>query len=187
MSDFYDFVTESVSVKFPYEPYDVQKTYMTKVITCLNQRKFGLLESPTGTGKTLSLLCSSLAWLENDRLINKPLANVVQENFSSMGTDGDIKALLNGASASSLQGIIKYFLCQKYNLLLRSSFMYAFCTRSFIQVPVLHMLLKFVLFYFVRFSLKITKQSIRPPKTLYKTTRGFTVYRAIGTTPTPLK
>jgi hypothetical protein len=108
MTTCYEFVTESVPVKFPYEPYDVQKTYMTKVVSCLNQRKFGLLESPTGTGKTLSLLCASLAWLENDRLINKPLAQVVQQNTFS-GPDGDIQALLNGASASSLQGALQLF------------------------------------------------------------------------------
>lgn len=52
-----------VSVKFPFPPYDVQTTYMEKVIECLEERKNGLLESPTGTGKTLSLLCSSLGWL----------------------------------------------------------------------------------------------------------------------------
>ena len=36
---------------------------MENVITALNNKNHGLLESPTGTGKTLCLLCSSLAWL----------------------------------------------------------------------------------------------------------------------------
>lgn len=120
MSNYHEFETESVSVKFPYEPYDVQKTYMTKVVTCLNQRKFGLLESPTGTGKTLSLLCATLAWLENDRLLNKPLPQVVQQNYGS-GPDEDIKALLNGASASSLQGSDR---C------IQPHFLKLFCTRN---------------------------------------------------------
>lgn len=52
-----------VSVNFPFPPYDVQTAYMEKVIECLEEKKNGLLESPTGTGKTLSLLCSSLGWL----------------------------------------------------------------------------------------------------------------------------
>ncbi len=50
-------------VAFPYQPYQIQKNYMSKVISCLDNSENGLLESPTGTGKTLSLLCSSLAWL----------------------------------------------------------------------------------------------------------------------------
>jgi hypothetical protein len=45
-------------------PFNVQKDYMTKVIECLQKGENGVLESPTGTGKTLSLLCSSLAWLQ---------------------------------------------------------------------------------------------------------------------------
>lgn len=54
-----------IDVKFPFTPYDIQKDYMTKVIECLDTHRNGILESPTGTGKTLSLLCASLAWLEN--------------------------------------------------------------------------------------------------------------------------
>lgn len=56
-----------VNVKFPYEPYSIQKEYMEKVIECLQGETNGILESPTGTGKTLSLLCSSLAWLESQK------------------------------------------------------------------------------------------------------------------------
>lgn len=53
---------EDVYVDFPFQPYPVQVTYMEKVVAALKDRTNALLESPTGTGKTLSLLCSTLAW-----------------------------------------------------------------------------------------------------------------------------
>ncbi|XP_022191793.1 regulator of telomere elongation helicase 1 homolog [Nilaparvata lugens] len=57
-------ILNDIPVNFPFEPYEVQKDYMRKVLECLQKGVNGVLESPTGTGKTLSLLCSSLAWLE---------------------------------------------------------------------------------------------------------------------------
>jgi hypothetical protein len=51
-----------IPVHFPFRPYDCQVTYMTKVIQALQQSENALLESPTGTGKTLCLLCATLAF-----------------------------------------------------------------------------------------------------------------------------
>ncbi|TVU34335.1 hypothetical protein EJB05_16166 [Eragrostis curvula] len=51
-----------VDVDFPFDAYDCQITYMDRVLESLQQGKNALLESPTGTGKTLCLLCASLAW-----------------------------------------------------------------------------------------------------------------------------
>nr|CAH7731277.1 unnamed protein product [Callosobruchus chinensis] len=55
---------DGVPIEFPFEPYDLQKNYMEKVLQCIKNETNGVLESPTGTGKTLSLLCSTLAWVE---------------------------------------------------------------------------------------------------------------------------
>uniref|UniRef100_A0A8B9P7Z5 Regulator of telomere elongation helicase 1 n=1 Tax=Apteryx owenii TaxID=8824 RepID=A0A8B9P7Z5_APTOW len=54
-----------VTVDFPFQPYKCQEAYMAKVLECLQKKVNGILESPTGTGKTLCLLCSTLAWREH--------------------------------------------------------------------------------------------------------------------------
>ena len=60
-------LTRDLHLYFPFKPYDCQNDYMAKVIQALQKKENALLESPTGTGKTLSLLCASLAWLTNER------------------------------------------------------------------------------------------------------------------------
>jgi len=48
---------------FPFPAYDIQKQFMTKLYNCLEDGKIGLFESPTGTGKSLSIICGALRWL----------------------------------------------------------------------------------------------------------------------------
>ncbi|DBA85066.1 TPA: hypothetical protein ACH3X2_005791 [Trebouxia sp. C0005] len=50
---------------FPYEPYDIQRRFMESMYATLETGGVGLFESPTGTGKTLSIICSVLQWLED--------------------------------------------------------------------------------------------------------------------------
>ncbi|CAN0927431.1 Fanconi anemia group J protein homolog [Linum grandiflorum] len=64
-----------ISVEFPYQPYGTQLAFMGKVISTLERAQreghsHALLESPTGTGKSLSLLCSTLAWQQTQKLKN---------------------------------------------------------------------------------------------------------------------
>lgn len=61
-----------VPVEFPYRPYGTQLAFMGRVVSTLDRalregRCHALLESPTGTGKSLSLLCSALAWQQNHK------------------------------------------------------------------------------------------------------------------------
>ncbi|XP_029637860.1 Fanconi anemia group J protein homolog [Octopus sinensis] len=53
-------------VMFPFKPYPSQFDMMNKILSGLDKRLNCLLESPTGSGKTLSLLCSSLAWQKTE-------------------------------------------------------------------------------------------------------------------------
>ncbi|WIA09167.1 hypothetical protein OEZ85_008578 [Tetradesmus obliquus] len=51
---------------FPYTPYEIQQQLMINLYEALQQKQVGLFESPTGTGKTLSIICSTLKWLEDE-------------------------------------------------------------------------------------------------------------------------
>jgi len=53
-----------VRVSIPVDPYPSQLELMRAVVECCDSSTNGLLESPTGTGKTLALLCAALAWQE---------------------------------------------------------------------------------------------------------------------------
>jgi chromosome transmission fidelity protein 1 len=51
----------------PYQPYDIQTDFMNAIYDCLDTGKVGIFESPTGTGKSLSLICGSLTWLRDHK------------------------------------------------------------------------------------------------------------------------
>ena len=51
----------------PFEPYDIQQQFMEAVYDCIEDKKVGIFESPTGTGKSLSLICGSLTWIREHK------------------------------------------------------------------------------------------------------------------------
>ncbi|TGJ81561.1 hypothetical protein E0Z10_g7202 [Xylaria hypoxylon] len=61
--------TRNMDFHHPFTPYDVQLQFMHTVYNVLEQGngQIGILESPTGTGKSLSLICAALTWLRNHK------------------------------------------------------------------------------------------------------------------------
>ncbi|EQC25735.1 hypothetical protein, variant [Saprolegnia diclina VS20] len=51
---------------FPFPPYSIQESLMKELYEAIDERKIGIFESPTGTGKSLSLICGTLTWLEHN-------------------------------------------------------------------------------------------------------------------------
>ncbi|KAI9443288.1 DNA repair helicase [Lactarius indigo] len=53
---------------FPFEtPYSIQVDLMRHLYSAIEARQIAIAESPTGTGKTLSLLSATLSWLDDDK------------------------------------------------------------------------------------------------------------------------
>ncbi|CAO3590604.1 unnamed protein product [Absidia cylindrospora] len=58
---------KGVHIKFPFTPYQSQIQMMSKIIEALQKEQHAVLESPTGSGKSLALLCGALGWLEKEK------------------------------------------------------------------------------------------------------------------------
>ncbi|KAF9541234.1 DEAD H (Asp-Glu-Ala-Asp His) box helicase 11 [Mortierella hygrophila] len=74
---------------FPYPtPYAIQTQFMQQLFECIDQRKIGIFESPTGTGKSLSMICGAVSWLlEHDR-VEQERAFVDQDADKELSTTG---------------------------------------------------------------------------------------------------
>ncbi|XP_069828826.1 Fanconi anemia group J protein [Dendropsophus ebraccatus] len=60
-----EYTIGGVKILFPCKAYPSQLAMMNSIMRGLNCRQHCLLESPTGSGKSLALLCSALAWQQS--------------------------------------------------------------------------------------------------------------------------
>lgn len=102
-----------INVKFPNKPYPSQISMMDKIIRGLQKKQNCLLESPTGSGKTLSLLCAALAWqiTEKQNIIKAEAEytmNIQEKLKSSCFCDCDAKKSKPNLKKLSRKGEICY-------------------------------------------------------------------------------
>ncbi|KAM9815512.1 ATP-dependent DNA helicase DDX11 isoform 1-T1 [Syngnathus typhle] len=84
---------------FPYQAYSIQEDFMRSLYSALDQGKVGIFESPTGTGKSLSLICGALSWLTDlDNKRKEEAAVRLQESETSLSSS-DPEASSQSSSA----------------------------------------------------------------------------------------
>ncbi|GAA5857522.1 hypothetical protein JCM8547_009318 [Rhodosporidiobolus lusitaniae] len=69
---------------FPFEPYNVQKQLLEYLYRTLSSGGVGVAESPTGTGKSLSIICSTLTYLRDAKALKRhDLEASIRESVAS--------------------------------------------------------------------------------------------------------
>uniref|UniRef100_A0A3Q2NUU3 DEAD/H (Asp-Glu-Ala-Asp/His) box helicase 11 n=1 Tax=Fundulus heteroclitus TaxID=8078 RepID=A0A3Q2NUU3_FUNHE len=88
------------SFPFPYEPYGIQEQFMKALYSALDRGKVGIFESPTGTGKSLSLICGALSWLTDyEEKRRREAAALLQEGEASLSASAAPSSAISSSSA----------------------------------------------------------------------------------------
>ena len=82
-----------VDISFPFSQYPGQRAFMDKLITACQKQENALLESPTGTGKTLSLLCAALGWQMAQRAALDVARAQVSHGAEPLNSEGALNVL----------------------------------------------------------------------------------------------
>ena len=88
---------------FPLPPYEVQKELMSELYKVCKEGGVGIFESPTGTGKSLSVICSTLQW-RADEEASRRLDLMVSDDHGSNKLEerhGDSTTMLSSSSTLS--------------------------------------------------------------------------------------
>ena len=75
---------------FPFPPYSIQIDFMDEFYRCLRESRLGIFESPTGTGKSLSIICATLSWLKEHHERRKTeLKEAINKEAKDASDDND--------------------------------------------------------------------------------------------------
>ncbi|XP_072313224.1 Fanconi anemia group J protein [Eucyclogobius newberryi] len=86
-----EYTIGGVKIHFPCKAYPSQLAMMNSIARGLNNGQNCLLESPTGSGKSLALLCSTLAWQHAQLLKFQESLQSKDEKSQSETSGGDVK------------------------------------------------------------------------------------------------
>ena len=62
------------------KPYSIQKSFISDLVDAFNENRVGFFESPTGTGKSMSVLTSSLAFIQEKNKHSKDYTQYVYQS-----------------------------------------------------------------------------------------------------------
>ncbi|KAJ1336746.1 hypothetical protein BSLG_007065 [Batrachochytrium salamandrivorans] len=82
-------IHKEIEFPFPFPPWTIQEQFMQSLYQTLDRSHVGIFESPTGTGKSLSIICASLKWLRDhqDATIDEMLCE--QDNLDPPNNSTD--------------------------------------------------------------------------------------------------
>ena len=80
-----------ISFPFPFPPYPQQQELMQAIYDCIDTSSVGCFESPTGTGKSLSAICSALYWqrLEEQRILKEQEESMAKQKAAAAAVADD--------------------------------------------------------------------------------------------------
>lgn len=98
-------MSNKYGIMFPFEPYPQQQELMNAIFESIEGSRSGCFESPTGTGKSLSVICATLHWQRiREKEVEEQFEKKIEEEKNSTkkeasSSDDWLSDMLNASSS----------------------------------------------------------------------------------------